>query len=190
VVALRQKLEVLATPSPELEQLKADERALMSQIAPPTAAPVATPAARVAGPAVDPAAGAGAAPAPAPAAAARNNGAPEPEDAAVGVVHEKLGNAIKRYQDVEGRIEAAKIELDITRTAFKYRYTVITPAEVANKPKKPIAQALAGLSLPIAAFLALLIGTALDLFKGRLVETWQVRRRLKTEVLGELELPG
>jgi hypothetical protein len=38
--------------------------------------------------------------------------------------------------------------------------------------------------------LALLIGTALDLFKGRLVETWQVRRRLKTEVLGELELPG
>jgi hypothetical protein len=65
-----------------------------------------------------------------------------------------------------------------------------TPAEVANKPKKPIAQALAGLSLPIAAFLALLIGTALDLFKGRLVETWQVRRRLKTEVLGELELPG
>jgi uncharacterized protein involved in exopolysaccharide biosynthesis len=190
VVALRQKLEVLSTPSPELEQLKADERALMSQIAPPTAAPVATPAARVAGPAVDPAAGAGGAPAPAPAAAARNNGAPEPEDAAVGVVHEKLGNAIKRYQDVEGRIEAAKIELDITRTAFKYRYTVITPAEVPSKPKKPIAQALAGLSLPIAAFLALLVGTALDLFKGRLVETWQVRRRLKMEVLGELELPG
>jgi uncharacterized protein involved in exopolysaccharide biosynthesis len=190
VVALREKLEGLASPSPELEQLKADERALMSQIAPSQATSGATPAARVAGPTVDPGAGAAPTPAPAPLAAAARGGAPEPEDAAVGVVHEKLGDAIKRYQEVEGRIEAAKIELDITRTAFKYRYTVITPAEVPNKPKKPIAQALAGLSLPVAALLALLIGAGLDLIKGRLVETWQVRRKLKTEVLGELELPG
>jgi hypothetical protein len=34
------------------------------------------------------------------------------------------------------RIDGANMELEIARTAFKYRYTVVTPAEVPHKPKK------------------------------------------------------
>jgi hypothetical protein len=45
-------------------------------------------------------------------------------------------------------------------------------------------------ALPVAALLALLIGVLADLSKGRILETWQIRRKLKMEVLGELELPG
>ncbi len=189
VVALRQKLDVLAQPSPELQELKAEERALMSQIVPVamTAAPVAP--ARVAGPAVDP--GAAPAPAPAPAqAAAQGQQAQQDVDPATTLSTAKLAEAVRRYQDIEGRIEAANTELDITRTAFKYRYTVLTPAEVPSKPKKPVAQLIGMASLPFAAFVALLVGFIVDLTRGRILETWQIRRKLKMEVLGELELPG
>ncbi len=190
VVALRQKLDALAQPSPDLQELKTEERALMSQIVPVAmaVAPAATPA-RVAGPAVDP----GAAPAPAAApvqAAAQGQQAQQDVDPATTLSTAKLAEAVRRYQDIEGRIEAANTELDITRTAFKYRYTVLTPAEVPSKPKKPVAQLIGAASLPFAALLALLVGVIVDLTKGRILETWQIRRKLKMEVLGELELPG
>jgi uncharacterized protein involved in exopolysaccharide biosynthesis len=186
VVALRQTLDALAQPSPELQQLKAEERALMSQIAPvPVAAAAGTLApARVAGQVVDP----GLAPAAAPGPVGMQ--AQEPADPETTLDTGKLTEALRRYQEVEGRIDAANTELDITRTAFKYRYTVLTPAEVPTKPKKPVAQIIGLASLPVAALLALLIGVVADLSRGRFIETWQVRRKLKMEVLGELELPG
>jgi uncharacterized protein involved in exopolysaccharide biosynthesis len=185
VVGLKQKLDALALPSPELQELKTEERALMSQIV-PTAAPAvaAAPApAHVAGPAVDPG------PAPAVAPAVQVNGQQPEADPETALITAKLGEAVRRYQDIQGRIDAANTELDITRTAFKYRYTVLTPAEVPSKPKKPIATIIGVASLPLAALLALFIGVVADLGKGRILETWQVRRKLKMEVLGELELP-
>jgi uncharacterized protein involved in exopolysaccharide biosynthesis len=191
VVALKQKLDALNVPTPELEQLKADERALMAQIvplAPAAAAAVPAANARVAGPAVDPGAPA---PAAAPAVAAPLAAAVDDDaDPAIALLKAKLGEAVRKYQEVEGRIDSANIELDITRTAFKYRYTVLTPAEVPSKPKKPIAMGIGIGAIPLALLLAMLIGTVVDLARGRVVETWQVRRKLKMEVLGELELPG
>jgi uncharacterized protein involved in exopolysaccharide biosynthesis len=190
VVALRQKLDALALPSPQLAQLKAEERGLMAQIAPAAFVPVAAAApAHVAGPAVDPG------PAAAPVAAPMQGGggaqqAAEAADPATALITARLADAVRSYQDIEGRIDAANTELDITRTAFKYRYTVLTPAEVPSKPKKPVAQVIGMAALPVAALLALLIGVLADLSKGRILETWQIRRKLKMEVLGELELPG
>jgi uncharacterized protein involved in exopolysaccharide biosynthesis len=186
VVALRQKLDALALPSPQLQQLKAEERGLMAQIAPGAAIPAAPAApAHVAGPAVDPGPTVPVA-APAPAGVQ----AQEAVDPATALITARLADAVRSYQDIEGRIDAANTELDITRTAFKYRYTVLSPAEVPSKPKKPVAQIIGIASLPVAALLALLIGVVADLSKGRILETWQIRRKLKMEVLGELELPG
>jgi uncharacterized protein involved in exopolysaccharide biosynthesis len=190
VVALQQKLEALRQPSTELEQLKTEERSLMARIAPASAAAAAAVVASAGKAPTDVGAAAPAGPT-APAAEA-NQSFPtsnEYESPAAQLAKSKLQGAIERYQNIQARIDSAKIELDITRTAFKYRYTVITPAELPKSPKKPIAQLLGLAALPFAGILAFLLAAALDLASGVFLETWQVARRLKVEVLGELELP-
>jgi hypothetical protein len=101
----------------------------------------------------------------------------------------KLDEAIRSYEDVEGRIATANIELEIAQSTFKYRYSVAVPAEVPRGPKKPIAQLVGVGSVAAAAVLAILLAVVADLLQGRLLEAWQVRRRLKLDVLGELDAP-
>jgi uncharacterized protein involved in exopolysaccharide biosynthesis len=183
VIALQQQIDTLSQPAPELAQLKSEERALMVQMA---SAPSPTTA--------------GSAPRPAPRANYGPGGvaaAPLPAipplpagwetDGRAQLARSKLEAAIKGYQDVSDRIDAANIELEIARTAFKYRYSVVTPAEVPKKPKKPIGWIIGLASLPGAMLLAILLAAAADAWRGRLLEAWQVRRKLKVDVLGELD---
>jgi hypothetical protein len=201
VQALQQKVDALNQPSPELTQLHADERALMSQIAPAAVAPAPAATANggnAAAPTAPRGAGGGGGtttatitPAAAAAAAANLPGQqPWDDDGPTRLARSKLESAIHQYQDVQGRIDAAKIELEISRTAFKYRYSVITPPEVPRKPKKPITTLVGIGSVVGAAIFALLLATLKDMAAGRVVEAWQVRRRLKIEVLGEFEPPA
>ena len=88
------------------------------------------------------------------------------------------------------RIDSAKVELDITRTSFKHRYTVLQPAEVPKKPKKPVAQIVGIGSVVGALLLAIFLAAGVDLLKGRVLESWQVKRRLNIEVLAEFEKPA
>ena len=195
VQALQQKIDALNEPSPELASLQTEEHAIMAQIVAATPAPAAapTPASSAGGaPGKAPVAAYGA-PAPAAAQAARATYIPPASQTDSGptqLARSKLETAIHRYQDVMARIDSANIELEITRTAFKYRYSVITPAEVPRSPKKPIAT-LVGIGSFIAGiFLALAATAALDFFGGRFIETWQVKRALKIDVLGEFEPPA
>jgi hypothetical protein len=87
-------------------------------------------------------------------------------------------------------VDRAKVELDVTRAAYKYRYTVVTPAEVPRHPKKATANIVAVASVLGGALLALLIAAAADMAGGIVLEPWQVRRRLKIDVLGELDIPS
>jgi hypothetical protein len=96
---------------------------------------------------------------------------------------------MRGYQEVMTRIDGANIELDITRTAFKYRYTVVTPAEIARKPKKAIGQIVAIAAVLGGGLLALLVATLADLATGLVLEAWQIRRQLKLEVLGDVVSP-
>jgi hypothetical protein len=186
VIALQQQLDALSKPSPELEQLRAQERALMAQIAPPLA-PSGSAAIPPAPPRMAPLPGAPQPPPLAPLAARPR--LPAKEDPALAPARSKLEAAIHGYQDVMARLDGARLELDITRTAFRYRYTVITPAEVPRRTKKPITELVTIGSLLAAALLALLGSAAADWRSGRVIETWQVRRRLKLEILGELDGP-
>ncbi len=98
----------------------------------------------------------------------------------------RLRFAMNNYDSLIERLDAARIELDTARAAFKYRYSTIRPAELPKrvaKPKIPVVVAagiLAGLL--IAAVMAALV----DLRSRRLVERWQVERTLGLPVLGEL----
>jgi hypothetical protein len=109
------------------------------------------------------------------------------QDGTVQLAGSKLAAAIRGYQDAMNRIDAAKVELEITRTLYKHRYIVVTPAEVPSKPKKPTAQLVGVGSVLGAALLAIALSAAADLAGGLILESWQVRRRLKIEVLGELD---
>ena len=102
----------------------------------------------------------------------------------------KLGSAIREYEDAMGRIDSARVELEITRAAYKYKYTVVTPAELPKSPKKATARTVAMGSVIGGLLLALLLAAGIDLAKGSILESWQVRRRLKLQVLGELDRPA
>lgn len=94
--------------------------------------------------------------------------------------------AMGSYEELSGRIEAARIELDTTRAAFKYRYSIITPPLLPKKPEKPNLTLLAVAGVIAAALLALAASSLRDMASGRVLEPWQVEKHLGLPVLAEL----
>jgi uncharacterized protein involved in exopolysaccharide biosynthesis len=189
VITLQQRVDALNQPSPELVQLRAEEHALMAQIAPPK--PIASAPAPAAPPRPNSAA-ADKTPTPDPSATAAPAPLPlsQAPDGPLQLAQSKLEAAIRGYQDAVSRSDSARVELDIARAAYKHRYTVFTPAEVPRKPKKATAQLVGVGSVLASILLALLLAAAADLGTGIVLEPWQVRRRLKLDVLGELDNPS
>jgi hypothetical protein len=111
-------------------------------------------------------------------------------DGVVQLVGTKLASSISAYQDAMNRIDAARVELDITKAVYKHRYIVVTPAEMPRGPKKATPRLVAAGSLVAAAFLAILLAALIDILRGRVLESWQVRRKLKIDVLGEFDNPS
>jgi uncharacterized protein involved in exopolysaccharide biosynthesis len=194
VITLQQRVDASSQPSPELAQLRAEEHALMAQIAPPrpmasiapapAARPTPSPADKDAPPA-EPSATATAPSLPIPTTLAQ-----QAPDGPLQLAQSKLEASIRSYQDAVSRSDAARVELDIARAAYKHRYTVFTPAELPKKPKKATAQLVGVGSVFASVLLALLLAAAADMGTGIVIEPWQVRRRLKLDVLGELDNPS
>ena len=97
--------------------------------------------------------------------------------------------ASSKYEDLLMRIDAAKIELDTARAAFKYRYSVVRPASVPRKPSKPNMPLLVALTFVLALALATVVGAALDWWRGVAVEAWQLERAWGLKVLSQVKLP-
>ncbi len=181
VIALQQQVDAMSQPSQELVQLRSEERALMMEIAPPRAAapvPARTGTAAESNPTPS------AIPEAPPTAASWDR------DGALQIAQAKLASAIQASEESLARVDAAKEELEFTRAAYKYRYSVFTPAELPSKPKKPTAQIVGVAAVFGAALLGLLLAAASDLATGLVLESWQVRRQLKLEVLGEFDRPA
>lgn len=97
----------------------------------------------------------------------------------------RLKIAVADYEDLLDRLEGARIELETARAAFKYRYSIITPAQLPTRPVKPnVPFVLAG-GVVAAATLAVFAVLVVELGAGRLVEGWQVSRFVGLPVLGE-----
>jgi hypothetical protein len=191
VIALQQKLEAAQKPSPELQALQAQEKALIEQLtasvpADPTKSSSAAPApAPAPGAAFVPHAAAPVAPELALAGQLREliNG---PDDPGIAYRKSKLSAASSEYNDVLSRTDLAKVELEVAREAFRNTYTVARPAEVPSKPSKPKVPLILGGGLFAALLLAFLIPGLRDLATRRLIEVWQVEVFLKVPVLGEM----
>ncbi len=109
------------------------------------------------------------------------------DDPAVSVARAHLGMATARYQDILMRIDAARIELDTARAAFKYRYTVVGPAQTPRNPIAPNVPVIVLAGLVASIFFAFFSCTALDLWRRRVEESWQIER-LKIPVLAHISL--
>jgi uncharacterized protein involved in exopolysaccharide biosynthesis len=110
------------------------------------------------------------------------------DDPAITVARSQLAMATSRYQDILMRIDAARIELDTARAAFKYRYTVVSPAQTPRNPISPNVALIVIAGVLASLLFAFLTSTLLDLRKGRVVEAWQVEKRLKIPLLAQVKL--
>lgn len=95
-------------------------------------------------------------------------------------------HARTQYDQIAARLNAAHVELDAARAAFKYRYNVIWPPQYPTEPVSPDARKLFGAGLIASLLLALAAAVLPDLWSGRIVQRWQVERSLDLPVIGEI----
>lgn len=100
---------------------------------------------------------------------------------------DELRGRLLVQNQIRRRIEAAKMERDISQASFKYRYTLLTPAEFPRKPVKPNAKVIAIGGIVAGIVLGIFAALARDVLSGRLLQAWQVKRGLGLPVLAELD---
>jgi uncharacterized protein involved in exopolysaccharide biosynthesis len=103
---------------------------------------------------------------------------------------ERLRSRLSAHQQILKRIDAAKLELEIADRSFKYRFTVLLPAEFPRKPIKPNALIIALGGVVAGMLLGVFAALARDVLSGRVLESWQVERGLGLPVLAELDRRG
>jgi hypothetical protein len=100
----------------------------------------------------------------------------------------RLKRATLDYQSLLERINATRIELETARAAFKYRYSVLWPAETPSRPDRPKTEKLFALGIAFALLCAVLAAVARDLWSHMLLDREQVERALGIRVLGQVRI--
>ena len=113
----------------------------------------------------------------------------EDRDPAMIYARGELRDAMDKYAALRAQIQAAQIDLETAQAAFKYRYTVVTPARLPREPTVPNIPVVTLAAFIAAIFCGLLFVVLEDLRRGRLLERWQIERLLERPVLGEIALP-
>jgi uncharacterized protein involved in exopolysaccharide biosynthesis len=95
---------------------------------------------------------------------------------------------LSQLQSILERTDGARIELLVSEAAFKYRYTVIKPAQVPREPESPNLRLIAVAGLFAAILFGVGAAVAKDVISNRIVEAWQVERQLGLPILGTVRL--
>jgi hypothetical protein len=114
---------------------------------------------------------------------ARENADPDIDYAKAHVRH-----ALATYSDLLDRVAGARLEQDTAQAAYKYRYTVIWPAQMPRHPQKPDPVMVVAASLLAGLLVAIFGAVLVDTHSGKAVEAWQVERATGVPLLGELHL--
>jgi capsular polysaccharide biosynthesis protein len=101
----------------------------------------------------------------------------------------QLRDAMDKYAALRAQIQGAQIDLETAQAAFKYRYTVVTPARLPRSPTVPNIPVVTLVAFVVSILCGLLLAVLVDLRRGRLLERWQLERLLDRPILGELALP-
>lgn len=99
----------------------------------------------------------------------------------------QLETVLRKSRDMSDRLDAARMELALTRAAFKYRYRQVEPAGFWAKPIKPKVPVLMGLAVFVAVLAGCLAGAGRELLEGRLMENWQAQQ-LGVELIGTVDV--
>ncbi len=174
VLDIRERIRTLKDDSPQMVALKRDVEELERQYAEREAKlePATNQTRRTvatAAPHVTPAASLG-------------EDAPEMEYA-----RSQLRLFMAQFQELTNRADAARIELDTARAAFKYRFKVVRPAQVPNAPAKPKVMAILLAGVVASLLLGVVAAVLTDLRRARIVERWQVERILGLQVLADVK---
>ncbi|XXF78068.1 chain-length determining protein [Myxococcaceae bacterium GXIMD 01537] len=112
-----------------------------------------------------------------------------PDDPEVAVATDRLRMVVARHQDMIRRLSSARMELEIARASFKHRYSVLSPPSFPKRPVKPNTKLILVGGVVAGLGLAVFTAVALDVWRRRLLERWQVERLLKLRVVAQLERP-
>jgi uncharacterized protein involved in exopolysaccharide biosynthesis len=172
VVATRNALQLLSQPSPQIAALRAETAELEQQL---TARGGATDDTTILRTGAD------------TALAEARLRLLFTDDPRLALERRRLEDLLRQRSNLVDRLDAATLEMETARAAFKYRYGVIAPPLLPKKPAKPY-----GLLAVVGALLggvsmALLASVAADLLAGRVIERWQAERTLRLRVLGEVK---
>jgi hypothetical protein len=110
------------------------------------------------------------------------------EDSSVEYARAQLQYAAQQYAAMRGRIDAARIDLDTARAAFKYRYSVVSPPQVPRGPIKPKAPLVIAAALFAGLVLALFATTLADFRTGVVLKRWQLEDLLGPKAIVEVRL--
>jgi hypothetical protein len=104
----------------------------------------------------------------------------------------RLRIALAQYQQLLERLESARIELETVSATFRFKYGVLIPAAVPKDAITTKPSVLIVGSILLGALLAALTALLLDFAGRRMLESWQIERSLGLPVLGEapLSLPS
>ncbi len=94
---------------------------------------------------------------------------------------------LSQLQNVLERTDGARIELAVSQAAFKYRYTVVRPAQVPREPAAPKLFRILVSGVFAAFMLALSAVVYADFRSKRIFEPWQLERQLGLPTLGVLK---
>jgi uncharacterized protein involved in exopolysaccharide biosynthesis len=173
---------------PELSELKSNEAALLASLSEIAIAEHETPsnlARRLR--AVTPGASASATSAALEVESLRALIEREIEDPEVSAARIRLDSVTRKSQELRQRLDAAMMELATAQAGFKYRYNIVEPPELLNKPFHPNRPRLFLIALAVAIICGLLAGGVRDLLGGRVIESWQIRR-YGVETIAEIDL--
>lgn len=175
VVTLRSNIEALSKPSPQIDSLMRDTQELEREISKREgqSREVKLDAPR------RPARGSGEGTAEAP--VARGAASESRADYERGRLQVLFGN----YSTLLARIDAARVELDTARAAFKYRYSVISPPQLPKQPRTAQPALVIFASMVGGVLVALFAVTVADARSGVVLERWQIERKLELPVLAE-----
>lgn len=192
VVELQKTIAALGSPSPQIATMRHDLAAMQAELAGKRATPKEEPGEpkRVAWTGTVSTTGATAAPPQLPSEIMRlDSELREDRDPMTVYARGQLRDAMEKYSALRAQLQTAQIELETAEAAFKYRYRILTPAQVPRKPIKPNVPLIVVLAVFAAAFSAVVVAAIVELRAGRLVERWQIEEILGVPILAEMEVP-
>lgn len=187
IIDLKQTLSAIASPSPQVVSLRQEAARLQAEYdgkkgdgAPPAdaAAPLFVGAIAAATPPQLPGEIVG-----------LDQEMREDRDPATVYASAQLRDAMDKYATLRTQVRSAQIDLETAQAAFKYRYSVLTPAHLPKSPVKPKALLMLVAAFIAASLVSLLVAVIADIRGGRLVERWQVERLLGRPIIGEVDAP-